>query len=234
MAVSSYKRQLMSKSIYPLTCTFLLGTRLEPAEVDAIQQCQLDGRNAVREVRGKTKGSLWRGSTQPKPDSAVENAGSVAKELEVEGYQFCIEAIVFCDQLNDQAMKAYRKVDDFLEGQADDINDVTFVSEVQFLLHFLSAIWIFKTTTSHDYRVDNWVELRNTPQYNDEFIVDTDGVIWLPSDDLIRWFVFDIVDDDDDDDGDDEGKLSNHRTRAPRQDEIDFVKGVKLGTVPRA
>jgi hypothetical protein len=27
----------------------------------------------------------------------------VAKELGVEGHQFCIEAIVFCDQLNDQA-----------------------------------------------------------------------------------------------------------------------------------
>jgi hypothetical protein len=231
MAVSSYKRQLMSKSIYPLTCTFLLGTRLEPAEVDAIQQCQLEGRNAVREVRGKTKGSLWRGSTQSKPDSAVENAGSVAKELEVEGHQFCIEAIVFCDQLNDQAMKAYRNVDDFLEGQADDINDVTFVSEVQFLLHFLSAIWIFKTTTSHDNRVDNWVELRSAAQYNNEFIVDTDGIIWLPSDDLIRWFVFDIVDDDDDDN--DERSLSNHRTRPPRQDEIDLANRVKLGTMPR-
>jgi hypothetical protein len=87
MAVSSYKRQLISRSIYPLTCTFLLGTQLEPAEVDAIQQCQLEGREAVREVRGKTKGPLWRRSTQTQPEYAAENTGSVAKELGVEGYQ---------------------------------------------------------------------------------------------------------------------------------------------------
>ncbi|OBT59967.1 hypothetical protein VE03_10750 [Pseudogymnoascus sp. 23342-1-I1] len=232
MAVDSYKRQLESKAIFPLTCTFILGTRLEPAEVEAIQKCQLEGREAsreaVKEVRGKTKGSLWRRSTQPEPDSTAENAGSVVKELELVGHQFCIQAIVFCDQLNDQAKEAYDKVDNFLQGEPDDINDVTYVSEVMFLCYFLSAIWIFKTTTSHDPRVDGWEELQTKPQYNKQCIADENHVIWLPGRKLIRWFVFDIVDEDDDDD--DEEQFSNDKTRTPRQDEIDFANSVKLVT----
>ncbi|EXM14515.1 hypothetical protein RAB80_016970 [Fusarium oxysporum f. sp. vasinfectum] len=227
MAVDSYKRQLESKSIYPLTCTFILGTQLEPVEVEVIQQCQLLGRDAVREVR-KTKGSLFRRSTQPVPASAAEHGGSVAKELELEGHQFCIQAIVFCDQLNEQSKRAYQNVDDFLEGEPDDINDVTFVSEVMFLLYFLSAVWIFKTTTSHDPRVDGWAELRKTAKYNEQHIVDNDKVIWLPSHRLIRWFVFGIVDDDEED----EAQFSNNETRDPRPDEIALANCVKLGTVP--
>ncbi|RYC80448.1 hypothetical protein BFJ63_vAg16670 [Fusarium oxysporum f. sp. narcissi] len=236
MAVDSYKRQLKSNMIFPLTCTFILGTRLEPAEVDAIQKCQLEGREAsraVKEAHSKAKASLWRRSTQPEPDSAAENAGSVVKELELVGHQFCIQAIVFCDQLNHQAMGAYDKVDNFLQGEPDDINDVTKVSEVMFLCYFLSAVWIFKTTTSHDPRVDSWEELRNKPQYNKQCIADENRIIWLPGRKLIRWFVFDIVDEDDSDD-DDEEQFSNDKTRAPRQDEIDFANGVKLGTVPNA
>lgn len=233
MAVDSYKRQLESNMIFPLTCTFILGTRLETAEVEAIQKCQIEGREvlrkAVKEVHRKTKGSsLWRRPTQPEPDSAAENAGSVAKELELVGHQFCIQAIVFCDHLNDQAKEAYNKVDNFFQGEPDDINDVTYVSEVMFLCYFLSAIWIFKTTNSHDPRVDGWEELQAKPQYNQQCIADENRVIWLPGHKLIRWFVFDIVDEDDDD----EDQFSNDKTRAPRQDEIDFANGVKLGTVP--
>lgn len=97
-----------------------------------------------------------------------------------------------------------------------------------FLCYFLSAIWIFKTTNSHDPRVDGWEELQAKPQYNQQCIADENRVIWLPDHKLIRWFVFDIVDEDDDD----EDQFSNDKTRAPRQDEIDFANGVKLGTVP--
>ncbi|KAK0368540.1 hypothetical protein CLIM01_14103 [Colletotrichum limetticola] len=160
MAVSSYKRQLTSKQVYPVTCTFLLGTRLEPAE----------------------------------------------------------------------AKKAYEKVDNFLHGQSDDINDVTFVSETQFILHYLRPVWIFKTTNSHDCRVDDWSELRNTPKYNDASIADLDGVIWLPNHGLIRRYVFDIVDDASDDIDKDEAQSFNCRTPAPRQDEIDFANRIKLAT----
>ncbi|KAI3532064.1 hypothetical protein CABS02_13974 [Colletotrichum abscissum] len=227
MAVSSYKRRLTSKEVYPVTCTFLLGTRLEPAEVDAIRRCQTVGQQAVMEMREMKKKSFWGKSTHLEPES-TENDGSVAKELEAEGQQFCIEAVVFCEQLNEQAKKSYEKVDNFLHGQPDDINDVTFVSETPFLLHYLRPRWIFKTTTSHDCRVDNWVELRNTPMYNDASIADLDGVIWLPSDGLIRRYVFDIVDDASDDTDEDEAQSSNRRTPAPRQDEIDFANRIKL------
>ncbi|KAH7009084.1 uncharacterized protein B0I36DRAFT_342910 [Microdochium trichocladiopsis] len=233
MAVDCYKRHLQTNMIFPLTCTFILGTRLEPAEVEAIQKCQREGREASREavkvVQKNTKGSLWRRSTQPEPDSAADNAGSAVKELEMAGHQFCIQAIVFVDHLNDQAKKAYREVDNFLQGEPDDINDVTDVSEVMFLCYFLSAIWIFKTTTSHDPRVDGWEELKATSQYNKQCIADENHVIWLPGCKLIRWFVFDIVDEDDDDDAE---QFSNHTNRLPRQDEIIAANNVRLGIVP--
>ncbi|RSL80132.1 hypothetical protein CEP52_017433 [Fusarium oligoseptatum] len=216
MAVASYKRQLESKSVHPLTCTFILGTRLEPAEVDAIQQCQRKGQEAARGVRRKMKESLWEKSTRPEPSLAGEDAGSVAKELELEGHQFCIQAIVFCDQLNSQAKKAYEKVDNFLKGQQDDINDVTYVSEVKFLLYFLTP------------------ELRSVPQYNDKRIIDEEDVIWLPGDRLIRWFVLGIVDDDDDDDDEEQAQFSNHKTRDPQPEEVALANRVKLGTVPNA
>ncbi|KAL7755443.1 hypothetical protein ACKLNR_014541 [Fusarium oxysporum f. sp. zingiberi] len=236
MAVDSYKRQLESKTIFPLTCTFILGTRLELAEVEAIQQCQLEGHKAsceaVREAHSSTKASLWKRSSQPVPDSAAKNAGSVAKELEMVGRQFCIQAVVFTDHLNDQAKNAYNMVDNFLQSDPDDINDVTCVSEVKFLCHFLSPVWIFKTTTSHDPRVDGWEDLQAEPRYNKEFIADENHNIWLPGQKLIRRFVFGIVDEDDSDD--EEEQFFNDETRAPRQKEIDFANRVKIGTVPNA
>ncbi|KAK1517393.1 hypothetical protein CABS01_16660 [Colletotrichum abscissum] len=229
MAVSSYKRQLTSKQVYPVTCTFLLGTRLEPAEVDTIRRCQTEGQQALMEMREMKKKSFWGKSTHLEPES-TENDGSVAKELEAEGQQFCIEAVVFSEQLNEQAKKAYEKVDNFLHGQLNDINDVTFVSETQFILHYLRPVWIFKTTNWHDCRVDDWSELRNTPKYNDASIADLDGVIWLPNHGLIRRYVFDIVDDASDDIDKDEAQSFNCRTPAPRQDEIDFANRIKLAT----
>ncbi|KAK2922396.1 hypothetical protein FoTM2_017752 [Fusarium oxysporum f. sp. vasinfectum] len=232
---SLYKRQLKSNMIFPLTCTFILGTRLAPAEVDAIQKCQLEGREAsraVKEAHSKAKASLWRRSSQPVPDSAAKNAGSVTKELEMVGRQFCIQAVVFTDHLNDQAKNAYNKVDNFLQSDPDDINDVTCVSEVKFLCHFLSPVWIFKTTTSHGPRVDGWEDLQAEPRYNKEFIADENHNIWLPGQKLIRRFVFGIVDEDDSDD--EEEQFFNDETRAPRQKEIDFANRVKIGTVPNA
>ncbi|SCV61321.1 uncharacterized protein FFFS_15890 [Fusarium fujikuroi] len=109
MAVDSYKRQLKWRSIYSLTYTFILGTRLESAEVEVIEQCQLVGRDVVREVR-KTKGSLFRRSTQPVPGCVAENGLSVAKELEFEGHLFYIQAVVFYDQLNEQTKKEHKNL----------------------------------------------------------------------------------------------------------------------------
>tara|TARA_R110002003_G_scaffold88_3_gene7101 strand:- start:3731 stop:4414 length:684 start_codon:yes stop_codon:yes gene_type:complete len=215
VAVGTYKRHLASKTVYPLTCTFLLGTRLEGAEVDAIQRCQQEGRKVVQEAREvREKGPLWN-----------RNAGSVIQELEVEGHQFCIQAIVFTDHLNNQAKNGYVRVDNFLQGEEDDINDVTFVSEVKFLRYFLSPTYIFKTTTSHDPRVDNWVELRTKPVYNKERIANENHVILLPSERLIRCVVFDIVDDDDD--GGEE-QVSNDRSSA--QHEINQANLITIGT----
>ncbi|KAF5712769.1 hypothetical protein FGLOB1_4362 [Fusarium globosum] len=230
MAVDGYKRQLESGTIYPVSCTLILGTRLEPAEVDAIQECQLEGgkasNEAAKEAHSRKKAPLWRRSTQPEPDSAAKNAGSVAEELGQVGHQFCIQGIVFTDNLNHQAKEAYNKVDNYRQGKPDDINDVTFVSEARLLYSFLSPLWLFKTTTSHDPRVDGWGELRNKRQYNEQRIADENGTIWLPGPALIRRFVLDIVDEDDSDD--------EEQNRAPRQDEIDFANGVNFGTVPNA
>ncbi|GKU07670.1 hypothetical protein FLAG1_09730 [Fusarium langsethiae] len=176
MAVDGYKRQLKSGTIYPVSCTLILGTRLEPAEVDAIQKCQLEGgkasNEAAKQAHSRKKAPLWRRPTQPEPDSAAKNAGSVAEELGQVGHQFCIQAIVFTDHLNHQAKEAYLKVDNYRQGKPDDINDVTFVSEARLLCNFLSPLWLFKTTTSHDPRVDGWNELRAKPQYNEENIAD--------------------------------------------------------------
>jgi hypothetical protein len=231
MAVHSYRRQVESNVVYPLTCTFLLGTRLEPVEVDAIEKSQIADRKAATQERENKKGFLRRKPTQLEPDSAGENPRSVVKELELVGHQFCIQAVVFNDELNDQAIAAYKRVDNFLHGQPDDINDVTYVSEEDFLCHFLSPTWVFKTTTSHDPRVDSWEELQTKPKYNEELIADENNVIWLPSPKLIRRSVFGMPDEDDDDnDDDEEDQFSKDKTRTLRPAEITLAHNVRLGT----
>ncbi|SCO54128.1 uncharacterized protein FFNC_15351 [Fusarium fujikuroi] len=173
-------------------------------------------------------GTQAEGQDAPVSASAAENGGSVAKELELEGHPFSIESVVFSDQLNEQAKKAYKILDDFLERQPEDINDVTLVSEARFLVNLLSPVWIFKTTTSHDPRVDGWEELQSKPQYNEQRIADKDNVIQLPGHKLIRRFVLGIADDDKEED---EVQFSDDNTRDPRPDEIALASRVKLGTV---
>jgi hypothetical protein len=210
MTLDSYKRQLKSANVYPLTCTFILGTPLQPQEVEAIQNCQTEGKEVLKDARevmkAKALSSMFKKTIQPDPGS-TEVPVSVAEELDKQGHQFCIQAVVFADHLSVQAKDGYSKVDTFLDGQPDDINDVTFLSEVRFLIYFLHEYWIFKTTTSHDPRVDSWPELRNQSPYNKERVAPEDGKILLPSPELIRRWVFDIVDEEDEDVDEEDPKI---------------------------
>ncbi|KAF2752625.1 hypothetical protein EJ05DRAFT_270675 [Pseudovirgaria hyperparasitica] len=209
--IGNYRR-LMNKpeDSYDITCTFLLATPLTPKEVEVIQKLQDAGAELVKQrqaqkekdAKAAKESRLLRPfvkrATNDNLDSskAEEPEESIAQELEKQGHPFCIEAIVFDDFLGEQAKNCYRQVDNSLSGTRWDINDATFGSQTSFVRFLFHESWIFKTTTSHDPRVDDWPELRRTQKYNDLPMVDDDNTpIQVPSIKLVRKYVFDIVDD---------------------------------------
>jgi hypothetical protein len=107
----------------------------------------------------------------------------------------------------EKAKDGYSKADTFLDGQPDDINVVTFLSGVHFLIYFLHEYRIFKTTTSHDPLVDSWPELRKHSPYIKGRVAPEDGKIVLPSSELIRMRVFDLVDEEDEDVDEEDPKI---------------------------
>ena len=194
--IGNYKRLLNKEDSYNITCTFLLATPLTPTEVQAIQKYQKAGVYLVKKAKkeaGTKLSSLFKGGTAREDLGSPETADTVAQELEKQGHPFCIEAIVFSDYLGKQAIDGYEGIDNFLDGTPDDINDVTFASQKKFIISFFHERWIFKTTTPHDPRVDNWPELEQTPQYNLKPLAEGDAIIQLPSVELVLEFVFGIV-----------------------------------------
>jgi hypothetical protein len=195
--IGNYKRLQKKKDgeSYEITCTFLLATKLTPAEVKDIQKYQSAGAKLIREAKdakeksGKKITLLKKGVREDEPSGETD----VAQELEKQGHPFCIGGIVYKDFLGRQAQDGFTAVDTFLDGTPEDINDVTFVSEEGFIGSLLHEYWIFKTTSPHDPRVDNWPELQNTPQYNREPLSAKGETVLVPSVALVLEFVFDIA-----------------------------------------
>jgi hypothetical protein len=210
--IGNYKRLLNSAESYLLTCTFLLATPISPKEVQLIQNCQLEGQKVLQQVTERMfslKGlSMITKTTYEDSDAQGESENNVAQELEKQGHPFCIQAAVFADKLGKQDKDCYDQVDNFLQGRPDDVNDVTFLSQLQFLEHLLHENWTMKITTSCDPRIDDsWAELRTTPKYNKEKVAPEDNKIKLPTVPLIRRYVFDIVEDEDYDEDDEDAEI---------------------------
>ncbi len=118
----------------------------------------------------------------------------VARELQKQGHKFCIAGVVFTDTLSQQAIDGYTVVDEWLDGEPEDINDVTLVSEEKFTRFLLHHDWILKTTSSHDPRVDEWPELRKKQLYNSvPLTAGPIATVRVPSVALVEEFVFDIM-----------------------------------------
>lgn len=198
--IGNYKRLQTKRKggdSYELTCTFLLATKLTPAEVGDIQKYQNAGVKLIQaDKNARAKGTkriptfIKKGARE---DADISGEVDVAEELEKQGHPFCIEGIVFKDFLGKQALDGFTAVDTWLDGTPDDINDVTFVSEKQFIRHLLHVLWIFKTTSSHDPRVDNWPELLQAPKYNQKPLAENAKSVTVPSVALVLEFVFDIA-----------------------------------------
>ncbi|KAJ9137733.1 hypothetical protein NKR23_g8984 [Pleurostoma richardsiae] len=197
--IKRYQRIMKQGNAPPVTSIFLLGSGLQPTEVDAIQHCLTQGANFNRNV------AATHFSRRP--------GGPQEDRSERWGTQFRISAMVMGQHLSQDALNNYRRIDDFAHGD-NDINDQTTVAESKILEKLIGARALFKMLNCHNALVDRSFHVDGKALYGNQSLC---GDITTPSVAMIKRALHlekqkNIrYDDDDDDDANVPGSASDVR-----------------------
>lgn len=160
-AINHYKRNLdklktnSTSDVAPTTILLLLGSPIQPSELQAIKSCQGISQKMVSGIRQPYQ-LLPLFGDKPRPEAEDE----VSTTAQGVGTQFQISTMLCTGHLDKQTIDRYRQIDDFARGE-DDINDLLCVDEERLLRHFLGPKAVLKLFNSHNPLVDGMVLAEN-------------------------------------------------------------------------
>ncbi|OAL42806.1 hypothetical protein IQ07DRAFT_553657 [Pyrenochaeta sp. DS3sAY3a] len=156
-----------TREVAPTTILFLVGSPLQPSELNAIKLCQGEGKELFREIAQHKRQKLFGGRQK------LNTEKQEPSELDRTGSQFQICTLLHTGHLDNPTIERFKEIDNFAWGD-DDINDLLIVQESDILGKFLSPKALFKLFNTHHPQVDQ-MELARNDIYSEYQLIATFG-----------------------------------------------------------